>query len=116
MIDFGLNDINIDLGLEKPDKKKALKPADPKDPFGMNSMADDMKKDVGDAVEDIKKDIGKFKDDIKDFKKDILLIKDDYLTIKKEIGSTITAFKNFRKPKEWDESEGVPDLQKKISK
>ena len=51
------------------DKKKEI-PYNPKDPYGMNSVADDMKKSIG-------KDIEEFKEDYELIKKDILLFKSE---------------------------------------
>ena len=73
-IDYGLD--NYNSGLDKMPKRKY----DPKDPFGMNGLADDMKKDLGETVKEIAKDV-------KDFKADMKPIYDDgkkfYLDVKK---------------------------------
>lgn len=80
MIDFGLNDIKVDLGLEETKPKKS-KPIDPKDQFGMNDMADDMKKDVQDTVNGIKSDIEN--------------VKKDYYAIKGEVMPIVDYLKNY---------------------
>lgn len=80
MIDFGLNDINVDLGIEETKSKKS-KPLDPKDQFQMNELADEMKKDVQNTVDGIKKDIE--------------LIKKDYLAIKGEVMPIVNYLKDY---------------------
>lgn len=82
MIDFGLNNIKVDLGIEesKP-QKKSIKPVDPKDQFQMNQLADGMKEDVQDTVNGIKKDIEN--------------VKKDYYAIKGEILPIVDYLKNY---------------------
>jgi len=62
--DFGLNDKEFDLGI-KTDKPK--KKYDPKDPYGMNSLADDMQESVTETISEISKEVKEFKNEIKPF-------------------------------------------------
>jgi len=84
MIDFGLNDIKVDLGLEE-EKTKKSKPVDPKDPFGMNNLADDIKGDVTNTVNGIKSDIE--------------MVKKDYYAIKGEVKPIYDYIKNYKSSK-----------------
>lgn len=87
MIDFGLNDINVDLGLPEEPKKKSNKPYDPKDPFQMNQMADDMKNDTKKMVDGIKSDYENFKKEYQSIKNDIMPLYTDvknYVKAKKD--------------------------------
>lgn len=59
-IDFGIHEKEFDFGLKKQKPQKF----DPKDPFGMNQLADGMKKDLNDTIQGIGKDVKQFKDEI----------------------------------------------------
>jgi hypothetical protein len=82
MIDFGVDKINLDfnIGLEEPKKKGKKKevPYNPKDPFQMNQMADDMKKDTEEMVNDVKKDIEDFKQTYHAIKGEVMPIVDEF--------------------------------------
>ena len=58
--DFGLNDKEFGLGLGKKPRRQF----DPKDPYGMNAVADDMKQDLAGTVKGIGKDVKQFKDEV----------------------------------------------------
>lgn len=81
MIDFGLNDIHVDLGLDEEKPRKKSKPIDPKDQFQMNELADGIKEDVQTTVNGIKEDIEN--------------VKKDYYAIKGEIIPIIDYLKNY---------------------
>jgi|SRR5690242_9599708 len=66
------------------DKKKEL-PYDPKDPYGMNSVADDMKKSIT--------------KDIEEFKEDYELIKKDVILFKNEIQAYVKPFLDYKRNK-----------------
>lgn len=84
MIDFGLNDIKIDLGIEETKPKKS-KPVDPKDQFQMNELADGIKKDVETTVNGIKNDIE--------------MVKKDYYAIKGEVMPIVDYIKDYSRNK-----------------
>lgn len=80
-IDFGLND--LDFGLETG-KKKEKKSYDPKDPYGMNNLSEELKAEVSDTIMGFKKDIEGFKKDYNDIKSEIKPIRDFFAKRKAE--------------------------------